>query len=246
MKITYLGQCTFLFDDGNTRIVSDPYLTRSLDNDVWKSNYPAPCDLYSLDPDAVIISHSHDDHMNIETLKAYREKGGDCVFIAPYPECGPLRELGFSHVIGARAEETYTAKHAAITAIMCAHTEPHTDDLGRFRELSYFIKMGGRTVFFGGDCSLYDGLIKRLNAEKPCHVIIPCNGRDDERTSSGIIGNTTEEEAALIARETGAVLIPSHYDLYDNNGCPVEKIKAAAEKQGAELLLFDPGQTREI
>ena len=235
MKLTYLGQCGFLIETAGLRIVTDPFLSNVLSG--WKREYPAPCRLMELRPDLVVISHSHNDHLNLPTLQAYRAEGGDCAIAAPAPECAPLHEAGFSRVIEARAERPFTMGEVRITPIMCAHTEPHTDDAGRFRELSYMIESPEGTLFFGGDLSLYDGLVQRILRDHPSHLILPCNGRDEERTAKNIIGNVTCTEAAQLAKDCGAVLIPAHYDLFLNNGCQLEDIQAAAEQAGVELLV---------
>ncbi len=239
MHLTYLGQCGFLFETAGVRIVTDPYLSDSIAT--WQRQYPVPCTLADLKPDAVLISHAHCDHLDPQTLRPYRDQGGDCIIAAPAPECAPLYEMGFSRVIPARAEQAFSIGDVRITPIMCAHTEPHADDQGRFRELSYFIESPEGKWFFGGDLSLYDGLRERLCREKPALVILPCNGRDERRTAANIIGNTTAEEAARLARDCGAVLIPAHFDLYAENGCSLSHIEEMAEAAGAQLLRIAPG-----
>lgn len=242
MHITYLGQCGFLIEMGGARIVTDPYLSDYVDRQsggsgmAWRRNYAPPCPLDELNPDVVLISHAHGDHMDPWTLEAYRGAGGDCAVVAPAPECGRLRDLGFSQVVEARAEASFEVARARITPIMCAHTEPHADDQGRFRELSYFIEADGVKLFFGGDLSLYDGLVERLVREAPDYALLPANGRDDLRTSKGIVGNTDAREAAMLSAACGAALIPTHYDLYDINGCPIDTIRDAARYAGARLI----------
>jgi L-ascorbate metabolism protein UlaG (beta-lactamase superfamily) len=239
MKLTYLGQCGFLVEIAGTRIVTDPYLSDSIER--WTRAYAPPCTLAELKPDLVVISHSHIDHMDPATLGAYRAAGGNCAIAAPAPECAPLESLGFENIIYARAEQPFDIGRVRVTPIMCAHTEPHTDDAGRFRELSYFIEADGEKLFFGGDFSLYDGVTQRLAAEKPAYIIIPANGRDEVRTANDIIGNTHPWEAAQLAKACGATLIPSHYDLYSENGCAPEEIRSAASEIGAKLLMPEPG-----
>lgn len=243
MKLTYLGQCGFLVEMAGIRIVTDPYLSDSIEG--WTRAYEPPCTLAEANPDLVVISHSHIDHLDPATLGAYRAAGGNCAIAAPAPECGPLEKLGFENIIYARAEQSFQVGGVRVTPIMCAHTEPHTDDAGRFRELSYIIEAGGEKLFFGGDLSLYDGLSRRLALEKPQYIIIPANGRDEMRTDRNIIGNTHPWEAAQLAKDCGATLIPSHYDLYAENGCAPEDIRSSASRIGAKLLTPKPGVTIE-
>jgi L-ascorbate metabolism protein UlaG (beta-lactamase superfamily) len=252
MHITYLGQCGFLIEIGGARIVTDPYLSdyadRHDDNPgaAWVRNYAPPCALLDLNPDAVLISHAHNDHMDPWTLGPYRAAGGDCAVAAPAPECGRLYDMGFSNIIEARAEHAFMIRKTKITPIMCAHTEPHADEEGRFHELSYFIEADGVKLFFGGDLSLYDGLVERLVRETPDYALLPANGRDEQRTAKGIIGNTDAREAAAVAAACGAALIPTHYDLYDINGCPIETIRDAARYAGARLINLCPGVRVEL
>ena len=252
MKLTYLGQCGFVISAGGVNVVTDPYLSDIVDSKhysektPWKRAYEPPCALMDVKPDLVLISHSHDDHMDPWTLGAYRECGGDCSIAAPAPECGKLEKMGFSNIIYARAERCFATGGVKITPIICAHTEPHVDENGRFRELSYIIEAEGKKLLFGGDLSIYDGLVERVERENIDYALIPANGRDEERTANDIIGNTDAAEAAYLAKAWNCTLIPTHYDLYACNGCPAEEIVAAAEKAGVKLLMPQPGETLEI
>ncbi|MBQ4089179.1 MAG: MBL fold metallo-hydrolase [Clostridia bacterium] len=252
MKLTNLGQCGFVIETGGAKLVTDPYLSYTVDENhyseatPWVRLYAPPCALIDAAPDVVVISHSHDDHMDPKTLGDYRAAGGDCVIAAPAPECGKLEELGFSNIVYARAEQAFEAKGFKVTPIICAHTEPHVDDRGSFRELSYIIEAEGKKLLFGGDLSIYDGLVERVARENIDYALIPANGRDDERTANDIIGNTDAAEAAYLAAAWDCVLVPTHYDLYAINGCPAEEIIAAAEKAGAKILMPGVGETVEI
>ena len=249
LKVTCLGQCGFLLDDGNTRIVTDPYLSDAVDRfhyselTPWKRLYPAPVTLTELDPCAALISHAHTDHMDPITLGDYAKSGGGALICAPAPECHKLTEMGVSHIRACRAEESFIVGSAKITPIPCAHTQLHTDDEGRFFELSYIIDFGSHKVFFGGDMSLYDGLQIRLAQENCDLLLLPVNGRDDDRTNRDIIGNINGQEAACLAASLGAPYIPMHHDLYAINGCPVERAAEAAEAAGATMIPMKPMDT---
>lgn len=252
MKITYLGQCGFLIEGGNTRIVTDPYLSCYVDKHFyseitpWKRLYPAPAALAELRPVGVLISHAHSDHMDPETIGQYLKAGGQAVFSAPAPEIPALKALGVQDMIAARAENPFTIGGATITPIACAHTQFHKDDMGRFHELSYLIELDGTTIFFGGDMSLYDGLDTRL-ARADCDLLLlPVNGRDEARTANGIIGNIDAAEAANLAARLSAPFIPMHHDLYAINGCTPETIAAAAQAAGSRAIALRPMESCEI
>ena len=248
MNITYLGQCGFLLEIGEARIVTDPYLSNYVDKIEssgveWHRLYPAPAQLVDLQPDAVIISHSHGDHLDPWTLGPYIKSGGRALIAAPAPECGLLESLGARFIEYAEADKPFEVKGVRITPIPCAHTELHQDEQGRYRELSYVLECGEEKLFFGGDMSLYPGLVERLEKEACPIVLLPANGHDEERTAKNIIGNINHEEAAELAAHLKArAYIPMHFDLYANNGCPVELIIDAAKRFGANLRVMKPGE----
>ncbi len=248
LKITYLGQCGFLLEIGETRIVTDPYFSNLADGTMPDGTpsprkYPAPvATLAELKPDVVLISHAHEDHLDPLTLKPLIESGIECLICAPYPECGKLEEIGAKYIHRALVEKTIKVKDVFITPIPCAHTQPHVDDSGRFMELSYFIHGEGEKVFFAGDMSFFFGLIERLEDEKCDILLLPVNGRDDERTARGIIGNIDHIEAAHLAAMLNATYVPMHHDLYAHNGCSNEKIETAAIEAKAKLKMLKPGE----
>lgn len=252
MRLTYLGQCGFLIEAAGTRIVTDPYLSDYVDRSFftcetpWQRRYPAPVALEALNPDGILISHSHGDHLDPWTIGRYMESGGEALIACPAPECGLLEDLGVPRIVKARADEPFPVGQATITPIPCAHTELHRDEAGDFRELSYFIDLDGVKVFFGGDMSLFVGLMERLEAEKPDVMLLPANGRDEARTAKGIVGNINETEAAELAVKLGATYIPMHWELYDINGCDEEAILAAAQKAGARIRLMRPMESIEV
>ena len=253
MRITYLGQCGFLLEDGDLRIVTDPYLSDSVDRNhysketPWKRLYPAPVTLGELKPDIVLISHGHDDHMDPDTLCPYRAAGGETPIVIPAPEIYTVDKWGLKGVYPARAENSFKIKHAVITPIPCAHTQLHTDDLGRFYELSYIIDIGnGKRVFFGGDMSLYDGLEKRLREAELSLLLLPANGRDEHRTNLGIIGNVTPEESAKLSAALNVPWIPMHHDLYEINCCGPDEPETESRKAGAKVICLKPMESCEI
>ena len=246
ITITYLGQCGFLLDFGVTKIVTDPYLSDYVDKtcsngDVkWQRLYPPPATLQVLKPEGILISHSHEDHLDPWTLKPYLNANEACMAAAPAPECSRLESIGASRVIYAKAEESFFIGDVKITPIPCAHTQLHLDECGRFHELSYLIEYKGRRIFFGGDMSLYDGLVNRLHDAKCSLLLLPVNGRDDDRTEKGIIGNMDHIEAARLSSALDVPYIPMHHDLYANNGCDPLEIQSAAKVEGAKAYLLKP------
>jgi len=135
-----------------------------------------------------LISHSHGDHLDPWTIGRYVESGGKALIACPAPEWGLLEDLRVPRIVKARSDEPFPIGQATVTPIPCAHTELHRDEAGDFRELSYFIDLDGVRLFFGGDMSLYEGLMERLEGIRPDVVLRPANGPDADRPAKGIVG----------------------------------------------------------
>lgn len=244
--VTYLGQCGFLLVFGKTKIVTDPYLSDYVDQHFsssstpWRRLYSPPISLQALKPEGILISHSHGDHMDPWTLQPYLYQNDACLAAAPAPECMQLENIGATRIIYAKAEESFFIGPVKITPIPCAHTQLHLDETGRFHELSYILNYDGISIFFGGDMSLYDGLEKRLDEAHCSLLLLPVNGRDEDRTGKGIVGNINHIEAAHLAASLHVPYIPMHHDLYDINGCRTEDILSSAQAEGAKAHILKP------
>ncbi len=252
MKFTYLGQMCALIECGPIRIVTDPYLSHSVDRPGSTRLYEPPATLAGLMPDIILISHPHGDHLDPESLIPFYRMRRRSFTLVPAPSAPKILEIGGEPVPmtapgPAMLGESFRLGGVSVTAIPCAHTELHTDENGDYRELSYLIEYEGKKLFFGGDMSMYEGLLQTLIAAAPDLMFLPVNGADWFRTSRGIIGNLDSNEAAELAvRCRAKSFIPGHHDLYASNGCPDEWIEFSAEKFGAPLKLLKPMQSVEI
>ena len=252
LKITYLGQMCYLIECGTVRIVTDPYLSHSVDRPGSTRLYEPPATLAELMPDIILISHPHGDHLDKESLIPFYRMRRRSFTLVPAPSAPKILEIGGEPLPmtapgPAMLGESFRLGGVTVTAIPCAHTALHTDDNGDYRELSYLIEYGEKKIFFGGDMSMYDGLLESLCTIVPDVMLLPVNGSDWFRTSRNIIGNLDSNEAAELAvRCKAKYFIPGHHDLYASNGCPNEWIAFSAKKFGAPLTLLKPCESLEI
>ena len=239
----------YLIETGNIRIVTDPYLSNSCDCDGHTRRYAPPATLCELMPDIIIISHDHQDHLDPMTLMPFYRLRRRSFTLVPEPISVEVESIGgeavpMSAPEAAKLGESFRLADVTVTALPAAHTELHRKHDGGFCELSYLIEAEGQKIFFGGDMSMYDGLLDALCDISPDVMILPVNGRDWFRSSRGVVGNLDSNEAAELAVRVGAsMLIPGHHDLYYDNGCPDEWIEYSARNFGAPLRLLKPGET---
>ncbi|MCL6444553.1 MAG: MBL fold metallo-hydrolase [Alicyclobacillus sp.] len=232
VALWHLGQAGLLLKGGTintygkqTILVVDPYLTYSIEHNnpgtEFVRDFPPPirpADLAGVS--AVLISHHHDDHMDIETLLEIHEASPGTSFIIPAPHKQLLLSAGISEqrLILARDGAILRINDAEIYPVAAAHTEYTTDVHGDHLYLGYVISIGGIRVYHSGDTTITRTLLDCVRALRPHIAVLPINGGDFFRTRRGIVGNMSAREAVDFACEVGVdLLIPNHYDMFPTN-----------------------------
>ncbi len=137
--LTWLGHATAVAELGAGRVVFDP-LFRSRARAAGKV-------------DAVLITHSHVDHLNRWSLKAIDR---DTHLVVPRGARHIVEDLGFAHLTEVSAGDALAINGLTVTAVETRH------DQGRWRKgdapavLGYVVSGGGLTVHHAGDVDFSD------------------------------------------------------------------------------------------
>lgn len=220
-----LGQAGILLKgtEQDGYICIDPYLSGSIEErdpeTEFKRAFPpvvAPGMLRDLD--GVLITHGHDDHLDLISIKEIA-RGSDSMFAIPAPHISSVQEhVENKYIQPAKDGESFTIKGFKITPIPAAHTEYETDSLGNHAFLGYLIEVNGIRLFHSGDTVVTPELIENVKEFKPHVAFLPINGGDYFRTSRGIVGNMSFREAADFSAAVGVdLIVPIHYDMFPNN-----------------------------
>ena len=100
MKLTWLTQAGLLFESDKIKIMVDPYLSDSVGKTKEAKHRRIPADesFLDVDPDVIIITHSHLDHLDPETLEPLLAKATKPItFLAPEAAYNRLLEFGGPH-----------------------------------------------------------------------------------------------------------------------------------------------------
>ena len=203
MKITFLGQNGFLIESKKSIFVIDPYLSDAVEKIEPQNVRRQPIDerYLRIKPDVVIITHSHADHYDEETLdKLLNGVTAATVFAPPsvfakakkrYPDCNAVYfESGTS----------YTAQGEEFIAVKAEHSDPEA--------IGIIIKCEGKTLYFTGDTLYSEKVFKSLPEIKIDGVFLPINGRGN---------NMNAVDAARFAERVNAkFVIPTHFGMFDD------------------------------
>ncbi|MBO0994445.1 MBL fold metallo-hydrolase [Bacillus sp. SD088] len=218
-----LGQSGIILKSGNGFICIDPYLTYSIELDnpdtEFKRALPPPLSPEQLAGiDGVLITHFHDDHMNLETLQQISQVSKKTSFVAPASHSSWLSNIGIHNIIQVANDSSFHIESFTIIPIEVAHTQYERDQNGNPYYFGYFIEVNGVKVFHSGDTIATKEIIDKVAGLQPDIVFVPINGTDYSRISRGIIGNMNYREAVDFGIEVGAdLIIPMHYDMFPNN-----------------------------
>jgi L-ascorbate metabolism protein UlaG (beta-lactamase superfamily) len=137
--VTWLGHATAVAELGRARVLFDP-LFRSRARRAGKV-------------DAVLVTHSHIDHLNRWSLKAVDR---DTHLVVPKGARGVVADLGFAKLTELSAGDQLEVGGLEVTAVPTRH------DFGRWRKgdapeaLGYVVKGGGATLHHAGDVDFSD------------------------------------------------------------------------------------------
>ncbi len=226
MEIRYLGHSAFELSDGGTRIAVDPFLT---------GNPKAACGPDDIDPQVILLTHGHADHIG-DTVAIAKRTGATVVAI---PElANEISGDGVESVIDPNLGGTVTFDWGWVKLVPAWHTAvspsgtPHTP-------AGLLIMLGGTLVYHLGDTCLFSDL--KLIAHRGNHVnvaLVPIGGH-----------YTMDRFDAVTACEwIGAdEVIPIHYDTFPPIETDAQAFKSDVEEATeSKVVVLAPGETHTV
>jgi L-ascorbate metabolism protein UlaG (beta-lactamase superfamily) len=225
MQITWLGHAAFLLEDGDARVLVDPFLT---------GNPKAARSADEVDPTHILLTHGHADHIG-DTVDIAGRTGAPVVAIVELAN-ELMEDLGAGHdVRDPNLGGTITFDWGWVKLVQAWHTAvspkgtPHTP-------AGLVIHIGGRTVYHLGDTALFSDLQLIGHRAGPVDVALMCIGghytmdRHDAVTACDLIG----------ARQ----VIPCHYGTFPPIETDTDAFKADVERATtSEVVVLAPGDT---
>jgi L-ascorbate metabolism protein UlaG (beta-lactamase superfamily) len=225
MQVTWLGHATFMLEDGDTRVLVDPFLSGSP---------TAPCGPDEIECDVILQTHGHVDHY-LDTVAIAQRTGATVVAIVEL--AGEISGKGVEDVRDPNLGGTVTfdwgwvklmpAWHTGTTPDGCVHTPA-----------GLLISLGGKLVYVLGDTALFSDLALAKRAGKIDLAIVPIGGH-----------YTMDRHDAVAAVDLidPFQVLPSHYNTFP----PIETDAAAfqadvAAQTNARCIVLDPGESHTV
>lgn len=207
MKITWLGQGGLLFENENVKVMVDPYATDSVGekNPSRHRRFPFDESFLDSDPDVILITHEHLDHLDPETVKMLISRAKKPItFIAPENAYRRLSEFGGEHnYVMLNPHSVWSERGLTFYAVHAEHSDRTA--------VGFIIDDGERTFYISGDTLYnYDVIdeVLELVEEGVDFVFLPINGKGN---------NMNAKDASDFAYEISAKrAVPLHYGLFDD------------------------------
>ena len=207
MKITWLTQAGLLFDNDRIRIMVDPYLSDSVGKRSPEKHRRIPVDerFFDADPDVIIITHDHLDHLDPETLEVLLARSTKSItFLAPENAYMKLRQSGGGHnYVLLAPHSVWSQGGVTFYSVKAEHSD---------RTAAGFIIDDGKKTYYTSGDTLYnydviDDVLDLVEGGVD-YAFLPING---------VGNNMNAKDAADFAYEIGAkCAVPLHYGLFDS------------------------------
>lgn len=211
MRITWLGQAGLMFETDGKIIISDPYLSDSVEKIAPqnKRRVPVKEELLNVKPDVILLTHNHLDHTDPETLEHYLKEDSSSLVLAPRGAWEVARGFGGdNNYVQFNPGTVWTEGNIRFTAVKAEHSDPYA--------IGIIIEAEGKKYYITGD-TLYNKNVSDALPEDIDYIFLPVNG----------VGcNMNMTDAAQLCKSVGAVAIPYHCGLFDNldlNDFPFDK-----------------------
>jgi len=232
MNITWLTQGGFLFENNDTRIVVDPYMSDFLETHELKRLVDFPMSLEELSPDFLICSHDHLDHLDPETVVKTAKMYPDCIFVGPKSCCEHFVKLGIgeNQIVFLEVGQLVDIGGIKVTPVPAFHSDP--DSVGLVIEED-------KKIYLSADSNYDDRLVNELTYG--CDVALIC--------VNGKLNNMSIDDALNVVKQIKPkAAFPMHYGLFAENtvdpkpfvdGCKKLAIKSKTLKVGRSFKIAD-------
>lgn len=250
LRVTWLGHSMLLVELDGARILVDPVISDRASPSSFvgpKRFYEGPLAHTDLpDVDAVVISHDHYDHLDMEAMKYLADRVAR--FIVPL---GVGSHLEYWGVSADRIEEKDWWDETEVGAITLVSTPARHFSGRAFSDADATLWSGWafigaeKRIYYSGDTAMTPDFTKIGERLGPFDFTLIESGAYNPAWADVHLGPEQAVEAHRMVQ--GDVMIPVHWGMFDlsMHGWtePIERIRTAADELGVRVAYPKPGQS---
>jgi L-ascorbate metabolism protein UlaG (beta-lactamase superfamily) len=226
MHVTWLGHSSFLLEDGDTRVLIDPFLS---------ANPKASCKPDDVQCDVILQTHGHVDHY-LDTVEIAKRTGATVVAIVELAE--EIRGKGVENVADPNIGGTVTFDWGWVKLTPAWHTGTTPDGVVH-TPAGLLVKLGDTLVYHLGDTALFSDLqLVARRGQRVDLAIVPIGGH-----------YTMDRIDAVTAVEfvNPRAVIPCHYGTFPAIETDADQFARDVEAQTqARCFVLEPGDVHTL
>jgi L-ascorbate metabolism protein UlaG (beta-lactamase superfamily) len=222
MHIRFLGHSCFELEEGDTRVLIDPFLS---------GNPKAAVQPDEVNPTHIFLTHGHADHWG-DVVEIARRTDAQCIAIKELAD--ELQgDHGIDNVADPNLGGTVAFDGGWVRLVPAWHTST-TPGGSVNTPAGLVVNLGGQTVYHLGDTALFSDL-ELVGRRDRIGVALMCIG-----------GHYTMDrhDAAVAAELIGAAqVVPCHYDTFPPIAADAEAFRSDVEaRTSSRVVLLQPGE----
>ena len=226
VDIRFLGQSCFELTAGGTTVLTDPFLT---------GNPLAAASADEVDPDVILLTHGHGDHLG-DTVDIAKRTGAAVVAIVEL--AAEIEGAGVKDVRNPNYGGTVQFDWGWVKLVPAWHTAVSPSGTAHM-PAGLLIHYGGHLIYHLGDTALFSDLqLIGRRGDKVDLALVPIGGH-----------YTMDRYDAVTAVEfvNPSQVIPIHYDTFPLVATDAEAFKQDVENAGfSQVYVLNPGDTHEL
>ncbi len=236
VSIAWMGQAGFLLKNSSGKILAlDVYLSDLAEKqDGNKRLMPALFEAGELQPDVILASHAHTDHLDLDSIpdwlsggaRLYCSRESERICRESHLPSEQIKVMGIGDQV---SDSGYT-----IEAVFADHGDTAPDAVG------FLIETEGVRIYFTGDTSYQQTRMQDAARRDIDVLLLPINGE---------YGNMNEQDAAMLSSQVRADLtIPCHFWMFARHqGSPWEFSMAMKElAAGCRFYVMAQGEILDV